>query len=101
MADIDQKELLGRWTHSHEEDEPGRMVFRPAGWKFPPARGRRSFELKPGGVLVGAGPGPDDRPSQSEGNWVLRDDGMLELNSGTPSTLRILEVSTDRLVVAR
>jgi hypothetical protein len=101
MAEVDKNALLGRWTHSHEEDGPGRMVFRPASWKFPPARGRRSFELKPGGALVGAGPGPDDRPTQSEGNWVLRDDGVLELNSGTPSSLRILEVSTDRLVVAR
>src|ERR1041384_5695638 len=37
------------WVHSHEEDTDTEMVLRPAGYKFPPSRGRSSFELKPDG----------------------------------------------------
>jgi hypothetical protein len=102
MADLDTAALQQRWTHSHEEDTPGRMVFRPAGWRFPPSRGRRSFELKAGGALAASGPGPTDRTQSAEGRWRLRGDGVLELNQpGGASELRVVEVSAERLVVER
>jgi len=102
MRDIDVEALQQRWTHSHEEDEPGRMVFRPAGWKFPPSRGRKSFELGPDGALLGSGPGPTDRVVSTAGSWRLRPDGVLELEQeGRSSEMRIVEVAPDKLVVAR
>ena len=50
-------EVLQRaWVHSHEEDTGAEMVFRPAGYSFPRSRGRRSFELTPGGKLTRGAP---------------------------------------------
>jgi hypothetical protein len=102
MADFDTAALQQRWTHSHEEDTPGRTVFRPGGWRFPPSRGRRSLELGPDGALVASGPGPTDRTVASEGSWRLRDDGVLELHEqGRSTEMRVVELSADRLVVER
>jgi hypothetical protein len=102
MPDFDTAALQQRWTHSPEEDTPGRMVFRPEGFRFPPSRGRRSFELRPDGALVASGPGPTDRTVASEGSWRLRDEGVLELEQqGRPTTMRLIEVAADKLVVER
>lgn len=103
MADFDTAVLQQRWTHSHEEDTPGRMVFRPGGWHFPPSRGRRGFELGPDGALTVSGPGPTDRTVSGGGRWRLRDDGVLELEQEGRATseLRLVEASADRLVVER
>lgn len=102
MRDIDVEALQQRWTHSHEEDEPGRMVFRPGGWQFPPSRGRRSFELGPDGALLAARPGPTDRIVSTTGRWRLRSDGVLELEEqGRTSEMRLVEVAPDKLVVER
>jgi hypothetical protein len=98
MPDFDRAALEKRWIHSHEEDAPGRMVFRPDGWRFPPSRGRRSFALAPGGALTAARPGPDDRSQATGGQWRLRDDGVLELDG---QEYRVLEVHADKLVVER
>jgi hypothetical protein len=94
--------LHRRWIHSHEEDTEGRMVFRPAGFDLPPSRGRTSFELRPDGVLVEGGPGPDDRPTESAGTWELGGDDRLTLRSRgrEPRTLAIESVEDDRLVVS-
>ena len=54
--------LLQHWIHSHEEDTDTEMVFRPASFNFPPARGRKGFELSPDGTLIDYRIGPTDRP---------------------------------------
>jgi len=72
----DWRSLSGSWTHAHEDDADGRMVFRPSDFDFPPARGRDSFELLPdGGLRLGA-PGPDDRRAWGGGRWALSDDEL-------------------------
>lgn len=98
MPDFDTHALQQRWTHSHEEDTPGRMVFRPDSFRFPPSRGRRSFALGPGGTAGGSKPGPDDRSEATGGRWRLRDDGVLEVEG---QELRVLELGADKLVVER
>ncbi len=71
--------LLGAWVHSHEEDEPGRKVFRRDDYPFPPSRGRRGYEFHPDGRVVARGPGPDDRTTAAVGTWTLEADGRLVL----------------------
>src|SRR5215475_12064281 len=44
--------ILGHWTHSHEEDTPDAMIYRPASYSFPPSRGRMGLEFRSGGDLV-------------------------------------------------
>src|SRR5260370_746002 len=45
--DIAPQLLQRRWMHSREEDTATEMVFRPASYHFPPARGRTGFALGP------------------------------------------------------
>ena len=94
-----------RWVHSHEEDTKTEMIFRPASYRFPRARGRRSFRLQADGGLVEGGPSPTDRPEESAGTWRLTKDGALAFYRGSESAphrvLRIVSISKDRLVVRR
>ena len=106
MADtIAQEDLLQRWVHSHEEDTDTEMVFRPATHKFPPSRGRRSFELKPDGQLVETTPGPTDVPQKLQGTWKLEGGSKLELyrtsESKPDQVMHIISIDKDRLVVTK
>ena len=95
--------LHQRWVHSHEEDSGREMVFRPAWFKFPPSRGRASFDLKADGSLIEGGPGPCDRRVESDGRWKLEGDGTLTFFDGADKTttrvLRVVSAAIDRLVV--
>jgi len=53
-----------RWWHSFEEDHDDVAVYRPDGFEFPPARGRRGIEVEPDGSVVELGLGRDDVPGQ-------------------------------------
>ena len=93
---MEVKALCQHWVHSHEEDTDTGMVFRPAAYKFPPARGRKGFELKPDGTLIDYGIGATDRRTRSTGKWRLADD---ELRLGERA-LKIVSLDRERLVVA-
>jgi hypothetical protein len=96
--------LTRHWVHSHEEDTADRVVFRPAGYAFPPSRGRRGFELKPGGKYVEHRIGPTDRTVKADGTWKMQDDGNLSVttDAGAPAkTLNVVEVDQERLVMRR
>ena len=64
-------DLVGSWVHAHEEDGHGVVVFRPAGYPLPPARGRDSFTLQADGTAAVGTPGPDDRGASDTGRWVM------------------------------
>jgi hypothetical protein len=89
------RELMRRWIHSHEEDAGELRVYRPADWDFPPARGRRGFELRPGGEVRLYGPGATDRPEATTGRWASSE-GRLRLGD---EGLEIVSLESDRLVV--
>jgi hypothetical protein len=88
------EELLKHWVHSHEEDTGDLRVYRPADYDFPPARGRRGFELKPDGRLLVYGPGADDRPEATTGRWESSDGGRVRLGD---EEFEIVSVEPDRL----
>jgi tRNA(Phe) wybutosine-synthesizing methylase Tyw3 len=70
---LDPTSLVGSWSHSHEEDDEGAQVFRPADYDFPPSRGRETFTLHPDGTAVTGMPGPDDRGILTDGcTWQLQ-----------------------------
>ena len=99
---IDTALLAQAWLHSHEEDTPTTTVYRPAHFPFPPSRGRKGFELKPGGALVARKPGPTDQTQTTAGAWKLSDQKLeLTPESGTPQLLHIESVEPDRLVIAK
>jgi hypothetical protein len=99
---IDAANLEGAWIHSHEEDTPDRLVFRPLSWRLPPSRGRRVLELGPEGHLVAGGPDAVDRFASAHGHWRLLDGGTLEIEEGGKvSRIQVLEVTGDKLVAER
>jgi hypothetical protein len=91
-------ELFRHWVHSHEEDSGDLRVYRPAGHRFPPARGRRGFELQPDGSYVAHGPGPADKPTAVPGRWEPAGDGRVRIGD---EELVIVALEPDRLVVTR
>ena len=95
---IDPAALEGTWIRSSEEDSPGERVYRDPEYSFPPARGRESFELRPGGVLVERGPGPTDIPVEGRGTWELRGDELVLRGEEGERTLVLVAVEPDRLV---
>lgn len=97
---MQQQQLIRQWFHSHEEDTPSEMTFRPAGYALPPSRGRIGFELRADGTLVESGPGPDDRSASAQGTWELQGNTLV-LHGATDRAFKILSVADDRLVVAR
>jgi hypothetical protein len=104
-ASIVPEELQQHWIHSHEEDTPQEMVFRPATYPFPRSRGRSGFELRPDGTYVEAGIAPTDGPKRTQGKWQLHEDGGLALyqNAQTePSRLmHVVSVEDGRLVIRK
>ena len=101
MATDRERLLDRRWTHSHEEDTEGQMVFRPAEHAFPPSRGRMSFELRPDGTYVETSPGPVDVPEQSTGSWSLDGDRLILSGEGDRPghAWEVAATEDDRLVV--
>jgi len=63
--------ILGTWIHSHEEDTSEAQVYRHPSYPFPPARGRRGFELREGGEATLAGIAPTDGSRQATARWTL------------------------------
>jgi lipocalin-like protein len=92
---IEQSTLVGSWTHSHEEDAHGEMVFRGATYSFPLSRGRRSIHLAAGGKLMESHPGATDRTERAEGSWSL-DGNQLTLTLAGASTEKYVVSSADR-----
>jgi len=103
MGKINAENLVHRWVHSHEEDTPTEMVFRPATFKFPRSRGRTSFELKPDGSLIEYRIGPTDAREVTHGTWAL-DNDYLSLNNPAESVARRLHITAldnDRIVIKK
>ena len=102
---ITEEALQQKWVHSHEEDTETDTVFRPASYRFPPSRGRKTFELKAGGVLLQAGIGPADVPRQQQGTWRLISDDELAFyftsGTGPHLVMQIVSLEKNRLVVRR
>ena len=100
-AGIEASQLLGRWVHSHEEDQGGRLVFRPADFAFPPSRGRTALIFAAGGQLQVEGPGPADRRRTTSGHWSLQGKTLATAAPGWSGTFEIEAVDERALVLRR
>lgn len=87
------QELFRSWGHSREEDQPGITVYRPTGYHFPPARGRRGIEFRADGSFVDWAIGPADGSQGIAGKWQIEAPGRVRVSfeeSSRPA--RILEI---------
>jgi hypothetical protein len=104
MSKINAQDLHQHWVHSQEEDTATEAVYRPDTYKFPPARGRTSFDLRPMGALVKSAIAADDRRAKSQGSWRLEDGDKLAFyadDAKPDQVMQIASVSKDKLVVRR
>lgn len=76
--------ITGEWFHSHEEDSPGVVVYRPSSFDFPPARmPRERITLSAGGRAAVGSPGPADRADQTPARWSLvADQVVVDVDAG-------------------
>jgi hypothetical protein len=85
VAEFSEASLHGRWVRSNEDDTDDELVYRRAGYAFPPSRGRTSIDLRPDGTYVESAPGPVDVPEDSTGRWSLEGDRLvLEADGDRP-----------------
>lgn len=61
----------GKWSHSHEEDHAGLMVFRPESFQFPRSRGRLAFVLERAGRGTYIPIGADDISGSVPAQWNI------------------------------
>ncbi len=99
----DEEQILGSWTHSHEEDHNEQQTFRPSSNPLPLARGRRSFTLLPGNRAVVGTPGADDRGVTYDGTWSIdhgsEGDVLKVVLPGWAETFLIVDASSEKLVL--
>lgn len=97
--------LIGTWLHSHEEDTADELVYRPADFAFPPARGRDGFEFRPGGELVYLGIARTDGTEESTGRWTVEGGNRVRVDVQheriQPRTLEVLSCDAERLRIRR
>ena len=94
---VTQDKLIGEWVHSHEESLEKEKVFRPSTYDFPLSRGRDKIHLKKNNALIFSTSGPDDRPVNYEGEWLVSDNRLTLHYNGKQLTYKIVDVSTSIL----
>jgi hypothetical protein len=97
--------IFKRWIHSREEDSGEKIVYRPAGYPLPPARGREGIEFRGDGTFIHYLIGPTDRSQAVIGQWKTNEPETIEVNfpdqSLSPHKLDIIECSDDVLIVKK
>jgi hypothetical protein len=92
--------LYQTWMHSQEEDTADKMVYRPEGFAFPPARGRTGFKLEKGGKGVAYEIAPTDGTLTVPLNWTLAHDILsMKLEDGQRRQWQILTLNKEVLEV--
>jgi hypothetical protein len=71
VAGYSEGSLQGSWVRSQEDDSANEVVYRRAGYDFPPSRGRTAIDLLADGRYVETAPGPVDVPEKRTGRWTL------------------------------
>jgi hypothetical protein len=88
--------VVGRWTHSFEEDHDGISVYRRDDFAFPPARGRRGVEFRADGTFVERLIGRGDAPEEHLGQW--EPSGVIA--RGATGSALVVSATPDRLELA-
>ena len=96
-------ELFKHWGHSYEESTDDADVYRPSGFAFPPAFGRRGLEIRADGDFVLHAIGPADGTIAIPGHWIADGPDRISvcLQDRAPFTLTILSVDDDLLRIKR
>jgi hypothetical protein len=101
---IDRR-VVGTWMHAREEDSSGELVFRPADYDFPPARGRDGYTFRADHSGDYIGISPRDGSALSSCTWQVRAGHppalVIAFPDGRSDVLSVVSVDSERLVVRR
>jgi len=78
--------IFKRWIHFREEDKGESIVYRPAGYPFPPARGREGIEFRSDGAFIHYQIGPNDRSQAVTGRWKIIEPQTIEIKLPGPES---------------
>ncbi|RVU19977.1 zinc metalloprotease [Streptomyces antnestii] len=100
-----KKPPLGRWWHSHEEDQADVQVFRSEGYEFPISHGRWGLELCEDHTAVVLDIGAADGVDRVDGYWWTDHDDRIHIGMGDPErgdlALRIHSADDESLTLRR
>ena len=74
------KHLEGTWLAAHEENQGDTLVYRPNTYRFPPARGRTGFAIRPFGRFEQFDIAPTDGLAGHPGTWTANGDARLRIH---------------------
>lgn len=97
---MDHRLFATAWVHAFEEDTAEGAVYRPRGSKLPLSRRpRERLELDASGTARIFVQGPDDRHIEQPASWRDEDGTVVVRAREGGTALRIVESSSDRLVI--
>ena len=102
---FNEKDLLGTWHNSFEEQNGDTLVFRPDGYELPKSRGREKMEFQKNDTFVHYQIAPSDGFLKFKGTFTLKmDENELVLfyddaSDDTINHYRILLLSSKKLML--
>ena len=104
----DENKIAREWVEIREESKDGSLVFRPADFPIPPARGRRHLKLtqldkstdEGTGEVLEAGPA-DKLQATSVGSWKVDKKTLYVGISGWEGEYQIEQLQDDILVLQK
>lgn len=99
------KQLEGTWLAAYEENHGDTLVYRPNTHKFPPARGRTGFAIRPYGRFEQFDIAPTDGLTGRPGTWTADGETRLRIHltegQEPDYTLEILSLNKKVLTLKR
>lgn len=97
------------WVHSHEEDTPEVLVYRPRGHPLPPARGRSAFEIQENGRFIHHAIAAAEGTREVIGSWKAEGPDRIRIAfpegaagaSALPTSLTIESCGEQKLEIRR
>jgi hypothetical protein len=95
------KQLEGTWLNSQEETKGDTLVYRPNTYKFPPARGRTGFAIKPFSRFEQFDIAPTDGIAGRPGTWTADGDTrlLIHLTDGQEPNYTLEIISLEKQVL--
>ncbi len=93
--------LEGTWVHSHEESTQDRIVLRSPDYDFPPSRGRRAITFNMDGEVTLYAPGPDDRPTESIGEWSIKEKRLSISGPIWPGEYEVEYLDHEKMIISK